>query len=73
MRTPSYAPNSGAKSEVPRPMTLSPVTYASEISVTAPAGEVFSGGCTELGIVGYSWFANYMSGEITQASRNRAS
>jgi hypothetical protein len=50
--------------------TLSPVTYASEISVTAPAGSIFSSGCTQLGIVGYSWLGNYMSSEITKLQKS---
>jgi hypothetical protein len=47
--------------------TLSPVTYAADVSVTAATpsdGSLYSSGCTELGIVSYTWFSTYLSSEV---------
>ena len=43
---------------------LTPVTYATAVSVTT-TGQVYSSGCSRLGIVGYSWMSKFLSTEIT--------
>jgi len=46
--------------------TLSPVTPAAVVSETVPSnqGSVYSSGCTQLGIVGYSWLSGYLQNTL---------
>ena len=53
--------------------TLSPITYATEVSIvasTASQGTTYSSGCTELGIVSYTWLSSQLSSELSTLTRS---
>jgi hypothetical protein len=53
--------------------TLSPVTFATEVSVTATVpsqASTYSTGCTEVGIVSYNWLSSYLTSEISSLTKS---
>ena len=47
--------------------TLSPVVVTATQSVTSPNGTTYSSGCSQMGIVGYSWLSSYLKNTLLPA------